>query len=74
MEIMNDKCLYLKKKDHLWKKNRKTKVFVMSMVIQENKNKKDSFYMIECAKEISIRLYSIKFTLSIIIDLELSWK
>ena len=30
--------------------------------------------MIECAKEILIRLYSIKFTLRIIIDFELSWK
>ena len=38
------------------------------------KKKKKSFYMIEYAKEISIRLYSIKFTLSIIIDFELSWK
>ena len=34
-----------------------------------NTSKNDSFYMIECAKEISLRLYLIKFTLNIIIDL-----
>ena len=39
-----------------------------------NKTKKDSFYMIECAKEILLWLYSIKFTINIIIDFELSWK
>ena len=38
------------------------------------KKKKKSFYMIECAKEILICFYSIKFTLSIIIDFELSWE
>ena len=35
------------------------------------KHKKDSFCMIECVKEILIRLYSIKFPLSISIHFEL---
>ena len=51
------------------KNSQKDPSFCNVYVDKINKSKKDSFYMIECAKEISLRLYSIKFTLNIIIDL-----